>query len=210
MCVACLSILSALYSHSVHTNPLTLVQESCEEGFKRLDETFIALAVLCDLPYELAAPHSPRWRREKHGDRSHLAECLWFRLLNLNHPHGKRLSDEQRARIVEMVLRPCPRDLQLLLRHAVDEKDREVFSLTDKTTKAAFNSVIFFCGRYEIDWGEQPILISESCIIHNAVDHKAKLLYEATFQSVLAEQPGKHAHSRTCTRTRTHRDREGA
>lgn len=137
------------------------------------------MGVLCDLPFDLAPPHTQR-----HDQDDHIV-FLWSRLLNPDHPdnvkENKQLSDEERARIVSRVLSQCPRALQLRLKHALDEKDREVFALTDKKTKEAINSVIFFTSRYDIDWNDAPVHVSDTCILVKAVDHKAVLNYEAVF-----------------------------
>lgn len=108
-------------------------------------------------------------------------------------------TNEERARISIKVLLQCPRELQLLLKTATDEKDREIFALTDKHTKEAINSVIFFCGRYDINWTEKPIHISETCILTRAVDYKASLQYAATFDGLAPAETEYITMDQLCT-----------
>lgn len=144
----------------------------------------MALAVLFDLPFDLSPPHGPKLNR---GSRAFT--FLWSRLLNPEHPANSRPSSQKklegsvRARIVMKVLKCCPRQLQRLLKNANDENGREVFALTDKQTKEAINSVIYFCGRYDVNWAESPLHISDNCIVLRGSDHKAASQYSAAFTS---------------------------
>lgn len=144
----------------------------------------MVLAVLHDLPFEFDFPFNVR------SDRDSLFSSLWYRLLNVDHPINtsassrKSLDDCTRAYIARRVLRLCRhRQLQLFLRDMRDEKGRELFSLTDKTTKEGINSILLFCGRYDIDWNEKPIHMSDNSILLRALDHNANAQFKAHFST---------------------------
>lgn len=69
---------------------------------------------------------------------------------------------------------------------ARDREDREALALTDKHTRNMLHFVVFFCGRYNTDWGEPPIHVSETCVIVRAEDYKAALQYEEAFTYFIA------------------------
>ena len=69
-----------------------------------------------------------------------------------------------------------------------DKDGRAALTITDDGTRAIFKRYLYFCGRYEIDFIQAPIHVSDTSIVFSGRDHNVAQIYSAQFDIGLVMQ----------------------